>query len=312
VRTLHVGFNLAGTLALALVWFQLMRARDIAAIERLILLGIVLAALLLLPALFDILNLRELLVPDHNISKYNRGILILCVFAAVLVALALGSRRAAALGWAALALSAICAFASGSETSKMFLLAFPPLLAVFYLTERVSGWLSAAIPPLFYFAFPLLVTPMRLLLDAAEKAGFENILRESSAMARQEIWASFIAAAMERPILGWGLGSERYVPLAGKALQAGEMGPWTHAHSLPVQVLVHLGLTGFIVAGGVIIAVCLAIKNLPEASRAPAFALATAMLMVWSISHGAWQAWWLAVLVLALAPIFIQARGARA
>ena len=309
-ETARFSAHITGVLGLSLLWHRNCAAHDAELARRMMYLGIAVASAILLLALFQIFNLRLLLLNDHKPSPFNRGILITCTFAASAVALAIGARQRRRSAWALFALVALVALLSRSETSKLFVVAFVLLLALFTFLERYCGRLSALVPPLIYVAFPLLVIPLRGPLEAAMDTWLRPLMVSASALARQEIWASFLGAALQRPILGWGLGTERFVPLAGNTFEAGAAARWTHPHSLPIQVLANLGITGFLIAGGVIVAMSLAIGRFGH-NRPPAFALATALLVAWSVSHGAWQDWWLSAMALTMAPLFIQERAAR-
>ena len=93
------------------------------------------------------------------------------------------------------------------------------------------------------------------------------------------------------------MGTERYV----HEFASGEAGVWlkqSHPHSLPLQIWINLGIYG---AGLFCLGVyCLYqwIQKQSQRMQPALMAQMVSIIGVASVSHGAWQSWWLAVVPL--------------
>lgn len=131
---------------------------------------------------------------------------------------------------------------------------------------------------------------------------------------RIAIWQSFGAAVEQAPILGSGVNiSTRMadVPLATKVaeplrlmLGAG------HPHNAFLQVWVELGAVGAVLAAATVLLAMQVVLRLPAPVRPLAIAFAAITLSIGAVSHGAWQAWWLAAVGAAMAMLHLAAREA--
>ncbi len=169
----------------------------------------------------------------------------------------------------------------------------------------VGGGLAAAI-----LAMPLLVAAIPAL--PVERLPF-------SALHRMLIWDFTAMRIAERPILGWGMEASREVPggrgnppadildhlrVTDPARRAAFAAPHVqilplHPHNGALQVWLELGAIGALLAAWLAWALGVAAARAPcppAAAGALASAAVTAML-----SFGAWQAWWVAAMLLAAA-----------
>lgn len=131
------------------------------------------------------------------------------------------------------------------------------------------------------------------------------------------IWSFATDRSAERPWLGWGVRSSRYIPGADMvigdhiadrpALQP--LVPMTvrrptatvmplHPHNAPLQARLELGLAGF---GLLVLAVSAALWRAASNGKTVRVAMlggALAALAIWSLSFGLWQSWWIASVLL--------------
>lgn len=167
----------------------------------------------------------------------------------------------------------------------------------------VGGGLAAAI-----LAMPLLVAAIPAL--PVERLPF-------SALHRMLIWDFSAARIADRPLLGWGMEASREIPggrgnppaetldhlrVTDPAQRAAFAAPHVqilplHPHNGALQVWLELGAIGAIFAAWLAWALGVAAARAPcppAAAGALASAAVTALL-----SFGAWQAWWVAAMLLA-------------
>jgi O-antigen ligase len=74
-----------------------------------------------------------------------------------------------------------------------------------------------------------------------------------------------------------------------------------HPHNAVFQVWSELGLPGAILLGGLLASLLRRIAALRRWSQAFALAAFSAGFVIAYVSHGAWQAWWLAAIALTIA-----------
>ncbi|WP_170958931.1 O-antigen ligase family protein [Magnetospirillum sp. 15-1] len=148
----------------------------------------------------------------------------------------------------------------------------------------------------------------------------------TSALHRMVIWNFTAEHIIERPILGWGLESSRWIPGADDDTRVtvkrngdDAVMPLTHLplhpHNAPLQWWLELGLVGAaILAYGIIRVTGALPAALDRASRFTAFGTTGAVLAVSCVSFGAWQKWWLAAawLLASFTVIAIRSGNARA
>ncbi len=209
-----------------------------------------------------------------------------------------------------------------------------PLTA--YLWERGVGWKALAIPVVLGISSVFLESEsatlglavgvvMVLLIVAIPKAGrtvaiAASVLsfvampfaaREmyghgwhqadwliSSAQHRVEIWDFTLKRIAEKPLLGWGFDASRHLDtLYPETSDAGRTLAALHPHSMPLQVMLETGAVGAVIALGLL---CLLVMRLEDVcGRARDFGQAAfvAALAMGTVAYGAWQNWWLSLIV---------------
>lgn len=222
--------------------------------------------------------------------RFNMVVVTLALF---IPALIMTMRRVPLMATAA-CLTIVGAIAlSQSASAKTALVAGVFAYAVFRaLPRRVSLILSGV----FLFAL-LAVQPWqgRLIEQGFAITGKTDILFPS-AKERIVIWKASGNVALDALPWGTGMGSSDAVADSDFArLMPPELSiglRQTHAHDAFLNVLMELGLPGFIGMALIAFGVLRMMARLPDPLYAPAMALATQVIMVDLISHGAWQSWW--------------------
>ena len=268
--------------------------------------GLVLGAALLLASLATGFAPQRSLGLRTDPASLNRAALALVILALpVADGLLVRGRRAAALGLALVVGAA--AIRSESATAALAWLVALAAWAAARLMPRAASLglarggliLAVVLAPL---AGDLLARGMP---DSAQR-----LLAGANAGGRIAIARSFGAAVAADPWRGIGFGASaraHVAPVAARLdpelrvmLAAG------HPHDAALQVWAELGLPGAALALAVAL---LIVEGMPtsRAALAPRLALLAAVAVAMLVGHGAWQAWWAAVVGAALAWI----RGSR-
>ena len=117
----------------------------------------------------------------------------------------------------------------------------------------------------------------------------------------QDVPSDAVVPGLMHPVLGWGLESSRYFGMWDIPGVDWSIGPVHHPHNPILQIWVELGAIGVALAGLIMIGIVLSIPRLPGRRRSFAYGAITATLAISSVSHGAWQIWWICVLMLVVA-----------
>jgi O-antigen ligase len=319
--------KLAGWALAAAVLFGLwpaMAERDADLAGRALLAGLAAALILLAVDLGADLAVLKLIQRQGRVGAtlyafaLNRGATVIALLLCPAVALCLARGRpifAGALGVAALAVLS----ASSSATAI--------LAAVVGLTTfALAWWGGRTASRILVGAMALWLIAAPLMLGLGAQAAWAHRLAaklEPADVHRLLIWEFTIDRIAERPALGWGLDSARHIPGGTENLNDRVAGRFDgpdydylkrvfannvfqamplHPHSAALQIWLELG------AAGALLAAALAWLGLGAAARAPSrlgraslFGTAAASFVVANLSYGAWQSWWLAALILALA-----------
>jgi O-antigen ligase len=120
---------------------------------------------------------------------------------------------------------------------------------------------------------------------------------------RIAIWRSFEVAALKRPWFGNGFGSSlnmQNAPVAAEvpADRVTLLGS-SHPHNAFLQVWVELGLVGALLVAALAVLLFRAIGRMAPWLQPYALTTVAAACTVALVSHGAWQAWWMATLLAA-------------
>lgn len=251
----------------------------------------VIAALLLVPTMLTDGAFRGALGMDNNTFRVNRLAVALALFWPLLTP-ALARWKTARAACMVTLVFAVGIFVSESQSAK---LAFLASLAVFALARfwpRATLHLVGGGTVLLVIAAPVLFGHLNAMLPQA----VHDILGESSSYIRGEIWREFTQLLWHRPLLGFGFAGSETVLMAPEAaglslLSRGYL-EHVHPHNIPLHIWFELGAVG---AALTLVLVCMvwrSLARLPQAILPNVTALAAAVVVVSLVSHGAWQAWW--------------------
>jgi O-antigen ligase len=257
--------------------------------------GIALAALLLLVDLLADAPLRQWLGLRDESWRLNRAMVTITMMLPLLAALATNLReRAIALLVAMLVLLTISRSDSGASLLAYVAMLGVGLIAI--LAFRLA-WILTGIGTL----TALMTAPFHgLMLDAAIPEGWHQSLRSVSSAIRISIYRTYDAAVAYAPWFGSGFNTgARYRDEPGYALIPPDLQRYVefgHPHNAALQVWLELGFAGAALMMILIVLVLRAILALNRAIRPYALAFFASVVAISLVSHGAWQAWWLALI----------------
>lgn len=246
-----------------------------------------------------------------NIASYvKNGIAVatLVIFPATGWLWSNGRRLTAAL--CALVLVAV-AVRSGSNTALAALAIGLTAALAGALVPRLLRWISG-LTVLFVVTAPLLFTALGNALPLAPEAGWSGRL-PPSLVGRLVIWDFAVEKIAERPVMGYGLDAARRLPGGDEKVDVMYIDPGgrerlrfrdfrmpLHPHNQVLQVWIELGAVGALLLAGFLGTLLAAICRLRAADRAVAAGSFYAVLTFACSSFGAWQNWWLGLVMLVL------------
>ena len=203
--------------------------------------------------------------------------------------------RARGLGWKALALPVALGIASLFLESAAATLGLVSGIAaaVLTLSHRKAGLaLTTAAGVLAFVAMPFAAREMH------DHGWHKAEWLAASAQHRIEIWNFHVQRIAENPLLGWGFDGARHMQALFPDLgSTGRVLAALHPHSAPLQVMLELGAVGAVIALALLWLIATRLDAVAGQARTFGQSLFVAALAVASVSHGAWQNWWLALLV---------------
>ncbi len=127
------------------------------------------------------------------------------------------------------------------------------------------------------------------------------LVQESFSGIRLGIWQETIRLALNHIFIGSGNNAlytiSSVYPLKSE-LFPGQLLVANHPHNAFLQIWLEFGLVGLSLVTMVLLAISLSISRIRGPVMAPVIALYAAIISVSSVSHGAWQSWWMGTLVL--------------
>jgi O-antigen ligase len=286
--------------------YLLLRTQTLIEVERRIirrsvcigaLLGLSLALVEVVTKGFILVDLFGLVSPNGNYTGLiNRAPAVLLLFA--WLAAAAAPKR----GWALVVAGAIMAYALPSESA---LVAYGIAVLV-YIGVIAAPCIMRFLLPI-AMAGTLLLAPM--LFSAIDKP-VRQIMGDgnSSIIHRLEIWDFTIQLIKENPWTGLGFNGSRHAPggaeryilrnKAGQMIGQGDRLP-LHPHNGAMQIWLELGFPGALLIATLAALTGYRATSLPG-RQAPAMAagLVTTAFLIWLLSYGVWQSWWVSTFVL--------------
>ncbi len=254
-----------------------------------------LAALVLVLDLETGLWLRNLTGGRATDYSYNRAAVTLMMLLPPLTALAMAEgQRKLVLCLAAIAVAGV---ASASGTAKLALIVMVVVFPVAFVLPRFAGW-TGLLATLGVLAGALFSGSLgRLALSQR----FHETLKDAHSADRVDIWLSFESVARQNWLFGQGFGASlnlQNAPVARfiepeRVLLLGA----SHPHNAFLQLWVELGVVGILFAAALTTLFFTTVLHKAQPWLRPYwitwFAAAAGVA---AVSHGAWQAWWMAAL----------------
>jgi exopolysaccharide production protein ExoQ len=255
------------------------------------------------------LKLREVTGGRQVTFSYNRALVTLVVLLWPLLALIAARRKP----WLALPLLAVVAgvFAGESQTAVLGLAAGLAVFPVAWFLPRLTRFVGTVAVLAVLAASPVFGTLSSRLLGA----GFHKTMEAAHTDDRVQIWLSFEAATLKRPILGNGFGSTLNMQNAPVAREVPPervtlLGA-SHPHNAFLQLWAELGLAGAALAAALFLLLFRAIGRMPALLQPFMLTWVAVASAIALVSHGAWQAWWVAALAASAAGFLAIARELR-
>ena len=193
----------------------------------------------------------------------------------------------------------IAAFLGESETAKLVLILFPALFLLAIVTPQ------SFIKPAFYcliafiFFYSATGMPGLIYLKTIVPGDFWE---HASGDERLKIWSGVADFALHGLPFGWGVETiaapreTAYFIAASRDIQWG-LSQW-HSHNNFLQITAELGLPGMALSSAIL--GVLVFQSFPHSRvRTAAFVtFVTAIMGVAAISHGFWQSWWWAAVLI--------------
>ena len=187
---------------------------------------------------------------------------------------------------------------SESESAKLALLLVGGTLPLTLLWPTAGAWVIGAAVAGATLAMPVIA----LHINAAIPDAIHTAVGYGTLTIRGEIWQAYSSLIEARPVLGFGVEAGHVAAFLPQALdltpeERGFLG-WSHPHNGVLQIWFELGAAGALLFA--LWTVLLVRQIARSAGPLAPYALATFMAAyaVFVVSHGAWQAWWWAVLAL--------------
>jgi exopolysaccharide production protein ExoQ len=253
-----------------------------------------LASLLVIIDLKTGFRLRQLTGGRTMDYSYNRSIVTLTLLVWPLLALVMARRQ-----WLVLALLApvpVAVFMGESQTAVLGLLVGILVLPVAWFLPRLTNWLGLVTVLTVLVISPFFGTLAKQMLGAS----FHKAMEAGHSDDRVQIWLSFEATAQKKLWLGNGFGSSLNLQ---NAAVAKEIAPErvtllgaSHPHNAFLQLWVELGLAGAALAALLFVFLFQAIGRVDPQLQPFILTWIAVVCAIALVSHGAWQAWWVAAI----------------
>lgn len=279
------------------VYFALQKNIDANLLRVLLLSFVALTAVLILFELRQGSPLRQLVGGTSEAFRLNRSAVAIAVLAPLLL-LPGSTRWLQAVAFAVICLVVFACFHSDSETAKLAIVAG---LLVWVFCRLTPLRRSAPITSFVIVASLPLAPVLAFALREVVPQSIYEALGYGEHMIRSEIWWAFANLIDSRPLLGHGFESsfsalQTYPGVDENIAQLLHM---RHPHNFAIQVWYELGVVGVALFTGILVLVCRALRAIPFDQQPVALSMTVSIWTVAYVSHGAWQAWWWALVGIA-------------
>lgn len=174
------------------------------------------------------------------------------------------------------------------------------MLTCYLMSKKIQNILLGLLCTVPMFMPTIVYYGSTLLLSLIQQDSV--LLRLSSASTRLGIWQETVKLIALNPIIGYGNYALRIItethPLHNDLFKGGMDVSYSHPHNTFLQIWLEFGLIGITLFCIFLASIAFRISKLGDKSRPGVIALFAACITVASISHGAWQSWWVGSLIL--------------
>jgi exopolysaccharide production protein ExoQ len=256
--------------------------------------AIFLTALIVVIDILTGLHLRKLTGGRVTEFSYNRAIVTLMLIAWPMLALIVARKQ-----WLLLAMLVplgLAVWVGESGAAVLALLIGVLVLPIAWLFPGLTRRLGLMLVLLTLATAPFIGTLSSRVLGQ----GFHQTLQGAHSSERVSIWLSFEEAAQKRWLIGNGFGSSIAMdkaPVAREVTAARvEMLGASHPHNAALQLWVELGISGAALAAILVVFLFRAIGQAAPLLQPFLLTWIAVVFGVGLVSHGAWQAWWVAAI----------------
>jgi len=240
-------------------------------------------------------GLREALFLSTDVYRLNRAAVAIMLFLPLATALLVVERHFVMLSvlWA----SAIAAILlSISYSAKLAFIATVLGLPIALIVPHMFHRLTTLAIPLTVLAMPWIASIANSLIPAR----IHDLVGYGSLTIRGEIWQETVPFIWQKPFFGWGVEASHALPHLPEAAHLTQVQrdllSWGHTHNAPLQIWLELGAVGAALTAAALYFGIRALRALPPMLLPYATITVIAAFAIACVSHGAWQAWWWALL----------------
>ncbi|CAN1511931.1 O-antigen ligase-related [Rhabdaerophilaceae bacterium] len=226
--------------------------------------------------------------------RLNRTVVCLVTYLPALMMLA-RNRREQLFSVLLAGMIAVTSIQSESGASALGFSVFLTVTLLAYLVWRATAFLVFGATMLAVMTAPF----HGHLLEAMIPVWMHERMRSVSSAIRVGIYQAYEAAIYHAPIFGSGFNAgarfrdEPGFLIIPPALQHSvEFG---HPHNAALQLWLELGFAGAVLVMSILILLAREMGRLPSSIRPPALGFFAMIVAISLVSHGAWQAWWVAL-----------------
>ena len=240
---------------------------------------------------YPVLRLFKTAEPGKEAVWFNRGAIAMAMIVWPVTAYLWKGR----LGWKALFVPVLLGTVSLFLESASATLGFAAGVAVALLAvilRKAGRTITIAATLLAFVAMPFVA------LELHNHGWHRADWLPASAQHRVEIWDFSVQRIAEKPEFGWGFDGSRHMgTLFPATSDTGRDIAALHPHSVPLQVMLELGAVGAVIALAFLWLIVMRLDRVSDLTRIFGQAQFVAIMAIGSVSHGAWQNWWLALVV---------------
>jgi exopolysaccharide production protein ExoQ len=234
----------------------------------------------------------------YNLWPMNRAAVLAALLCPLLCYAASLMRAPRLLIFSLAILTTVMVFASHSETAKLMLLVALP---VYMLARHGRRWFVPVV--LFvtlalFLSFPFLIKPLTEFMRTTP-LWMDNI---GAAESRALLWSSMSDLPFRSPLTGLGVEFVRFHKFMHPLFP--EPTSELHPHTILLQLWIDLGLVGVALVMAFLARVLLFSRAVKKQGGELIIVFVLGALTVWAVSHGMWQAWYVAIVALAASVLF--------